>query len=119
MAVKIKNIFELRNRAEGEDGCECYILLNGGARSSKRVRYFPEAQEAENEIWGTDDDQETDVFDENDYVEMGKAREDLLIHWEVLHEIDDTFAEYTSDKALERHTHIVEALEKGVLFAYE
>jgi tRNA-dihydrouridine synthase len=118
MSTKIVDLDDLRERASILDGCDCFILLNGGARSSKAVRYFTEPYEAENEMWGSENEHETDVFTAEGYVEMGPARENLVICWEVVHEIDGTYAEYTDDEALKEHTHIIEALEKGALFAY-
>ena len=49
---------------------------------------------------------------------MGKDREGVKVHWDVYHDIDGTYAEYTNDKALEEHTHIIEALINGALYDY-
>lgn len=37
---RITTIEQLKRLAE--DGMDCFILLNGGLRSSKHIRYFPE-----------------------------------------------------------------------------
>ena len=119
MPTKITDLADLRERASILDGCDCFIALaEGAARSSKTVRYFAEPYKAENEKWGGEDEYETDVFTAEGYVELGPSRENLLVHWEVLHEVDGTYAEYTNDEALKEHTNVIEALEKGALFAY-
>ena len=38
--MRIKTIAQLKELAE--DGLECFILLNGGLRSSKYIRYHPD-----------------------------------------------------------------------------
>ena len=37
---RIRNIKQLKELAK--DGLECFILLNGGLRSSKHIRYYPD-----------------------------------------------------------------------------
>jgi hypothetical protein len=37
---RIRNITQLKELAK--DGLDCFILLNGGLRSSKHVRYYPD-----------------------------------------------------------------------------
>ena len=37
---RIKKIEQLKELAK--DGLDCFILLNGGLRSSKHIRYYPE-----------------------------------------------------------------------------
>ena len=39
---RIKTIEELKELAQDENGLDCFILLNGGLRSSKHIRYYPE-----------------------------------------------------------------------------
>lgn len=39
---RIKTIEQLKELASGEYGLDCFILLNGGLRSSKHIRYFPD-----------------------------------------------------------------------------
>jgi hypothetical protein len=39
---RIKTIEQLKNLAKGENGLGCFILLNGGLRSSKHIRYYPD-----------------------------------------------------------------------------
>ena len=38
----ITAIKQLKELAKAEGGLDCYILLNGGLRSSKFIRYYPE-----------------------------------------------------------------------------
>ncbi len=38
---RIRTIEQLKELAK-EDGLDCYILLNGGLRSSKHIRYYPD-----------------------------------------------------------------------------
>ncbi len=115
------------DKETGNGGVECFISLgpNGGMKTSKTIKYYPEAYECENELWGGSDDpedemepEETSVFNETDYIPMGEGREGVKVHWDVYHDIDGTWAEYTNDKALEEHTHIIEALNNGALYDY-
>ena len=39
---KIRNIGQLKELAKDENGLDCFILLNGGLRSSKHIRYYPD-----------------------------------------------------------------------------
>ncbi len=39
---RIKTIKQLKELAKDEDGLDCFILLNGGLRSSKHIRYYPD-----------------------------------------------------------------------------
>ena len=39
---RIRTIEQLKELARDETGLDCYILLNGGLRSSKHIRYYPE-----------------------------------------------------------------------------
>jgi hypothetical protein len=39
---RIRTIEQLKELAQNEDGLDCFILLNGGLRSSKHIRYYPE-----------------------------------------------------------------------------
>jgi len=39
---RIKTIGQLKELAKADNGLNCYILLNGGLRSSKHIRYFPD-----------------------------------------------------------------------------
>lgn len=80
----IQDLNELKQLAGREAGLECFVALNGGFRSSKRIQFW------------TDDDE-----------------------WYIVHEIDDSEAEYTSTAAmLENEPIIVEALEVGALHPY-
>ncbi len=128
---RITSLEELKTLAtvyeNGTGGVECFISLgaNGGMKTSKTIKYYPEAYECENELWGGSDDpedemepEETSVFNETDYIPMGEGREGVKVHWDVYHDIDGTWAEYTNDKALEEHTHIIEALNNGALYDY-
>ena len=38
---RVRTIEQLKELAK-DDGLDCYILLNGGLRSSKHIRYFPD-----------------------------------------------------------------------------
>jgi hypothetical protein len=37
---RIKTIEQLKELAKDDNGLDCYILLNGGLRSSKHIRYY-------------------------------------------------------------------------------
>ena len=39
---RIRTIEQLKELAKDENGLDCFILLNGGLRSSKHIRYYPE-----------------------------------------------------------------------------
>ena len=39
---RIKTIEQLKELAKREMGLDCFILLNGGLRSSKHIRYYPD-----------------------------------------------------------------------------
>ena len=39
---RIKTIGQLKELAGNDNGLDCFILLNGGLRSSKHIRYYPE-----------------------------------------------------------------------------
>lgn len=39
---RIRTIEQLKELAKNENGLDCFILLNGGLRSSKHIRYYPD-----------------------------------------------------------------------------
>jgi hypothetical protein len=39
---RIRTIKQLKELAKDENGLDCFILLNGGLRSSKHIRYYPD-----------------------------------------------------------------------------
>ena len=39
---RIRTIGQLKELAKDENGLDCFILLNGGLRSSKHIRYYPD-----------------------------------------------------------------------------
>ena len=39
---RIRTIEQLKELAADENGLDCFILLNGGLRSSKHIRYYPD-----------------------------------------------------------------------------
>ena len=39
---RIKTIEQLKELAKGKNGLDCFILLNGGLRSSKHIRFYPD-----------------------------------------------------------------------------
>jgi hypothetical protein len=39
---RIMTIEQLKELAKGENGLDCFILLNGNLRSSKHIRYYPD-----------------------------------------------------------------------------
>ena len=39
---RIRTIKQLKELAKKEMGLDCFILLNGGLRSSKHIRYYPD-----------------------------------------------------------------------------
>ena len=39
---RIRTIMQLKELAKDENGLDCFILLNGGLRSSKHIRYYPD-----------------------------------------------------------------------------
>jgi len=44
---RITTIQQLKELAKDENGLDCFILLNGGLRSSKHIRYYPD----DNSFW--------------------------------------------------------------------
>lgn len=92
------------------DGCECFILLNGCARSSKKIWYFPEGQPASD--WD-----DTDVLSVDGLLDE-YAIKGLKVKWMVYHDISDAYEEYVDDESLLEWTHIATALENNALFAY-
>ena len=40
--IRIKTIEQLKELAQREGGLDCFILLNGGLRSSKYIEYHPD-----------------------------------------------------------------------------
>ena len=101
--MKIETLEELKEAvAESQDGIlECYIALNGGLRSSKRIQHWEDGMEF--------DDQDADNIEEGETMEAV---------WCVDHEIDDTCEAFESDEEMLSETHVGEAIEKGALFAY-
>ena len=39
---RIRTIEQLKELAKRKNGLDCFILLNGGLRSSKHIRYYPD-----------------------------------------------------------------------------
>ena len=39
---QIRTIKQLKELAKTDNGLDCYILLNGGLKSSKHIRYWPD-----------------------------------------------------------------------------
>lgn len=39
---RIRTIKQLKELAKTDNGLDCYILLNGGLRSSKHIKYYPD-----------------------------------------------------------------------------
>jgi hypothetical protein len=39
---RIRTIEQLKELAKGEDGLDCFIMLNGNLRSSKHIKYYPD-----------------------------------------------------------------------------
>lgn len=39
---RITTIQQLKELAKDDNGLDCFILLNGGLRSSKHIRYYPD-----------------------------------------------------------------------------
>ncbi|MFA6176309.1 MAG: hypothetical protein WC765_07000 [Phycisphaerae bacterium] len=39
---RVRTIKQLKELAKDENGLDCFILLNGGLRSSKHIRYYPD-----------------------------------------------------------------------------
>ena len=122
---KIKSIAHLKELADNEtnsEGLDVVLLLNAGCRSSKRIRFFKEPEPADNDVWSCyeidDTAYETAVFSENDYVPIGQEREALKVHWEIVHEIDGTWCEYTNDVALANHSNIVNGIKNNALLYY-
>lgn len=120
MSQKIESLEQLKGLcAQVDEGgpVETFIMLNGGARSSKDITHWPGGVEADP---GEEDEDinKTDVFSEHGLVGEGASREGLQVHWMVLHSIDDTYVEYTNDAALLGQTMLGEALEKGAFYVY-
>lgn len=120
MSQKIESLEQLKALcAQADEGgpVETFIMLNGGARSSKDITNWPEGYDAD--LGEEDEDiNQTDVFNEHGLVGEGASREGLKVRWMVFHSIDDTYAEYTNDAALLEQTMLGEALEKGAFYVY-
>ena len=75
-AQKIETIEQLRELAR-ENLVECFIVLTGGLRSSKRLMYFPRNGEWMWYVWNLVDDTEQVLTEEqllsDDYGNIGKA----------------------------------------------
>lgn len=110
---QLKTLASMDER-ENAEGAECFILLSGGIRTSKTIKYYPEACDCDND----DEPEETFVYNETNYLPSGNDREGVKVHWEVFHDIDGSYEEYTTDQALEAHTNIVNALNASMLFKY-
>lgn len=72
---RIKTIEQLKELAKDEKGLDCHIQFNGGLRSSKHVRYYPD----DNSFYilnSIDDSEqelsESQIFDST-YSNIGKA----------------------------------------------
>jgi len=100
----------LHNSFVDGDGCECFIVLNGNARSSKTIWYFPEGQPASD--WD-----DTDVASVDGFLDEYEKK-DIKVKWMVFHDISGAYMEYVDDDAFLLHTLISEALEKGALYEY-
>lgn len=105
--LAIRDLDHLKELAGREDGVECFIMLNGGARSSKRIRYYPNGG-----MTAWDDAMIFDDAGETNY------RDGLEIAWHVDNEIDDSECDYTTDAALLRYSNIGRALDFNALIAY-
>ena len=44
---QIKTVERLKELAKADNGLDCYILLNGGLKSYKHIRYYPD----DNSFW--------------------------------------------------------------------
>ena len=44
---RIRTIGQLKELAKADNGMDCYILLNGGLKSYKHIRYYPN----DNSFW--------------------------------------------------------------------
>ena len=116
----IKSLDELKKLAEPRgdvddhfvdgDGCECFILLNGCARSSKTIWYFPEGQPASD--WD-----DSDVLSVDGHIGEWSVI-GVMVKWIVYHDISDSYEEFVDDEALLEWTHIATALENNALFEY-
>lgn len=57
MSTLIKSLEDLKERAQAEDGCECFIVLAGGlVKSSKQIWYWADSNtfDVHEDIDGTD-----------------------------------------------------------------
>ena len=74
---RIRTIKQLKELAIGESGLNCFILLNGGLRSSKHIRYYPD----DNSFYVLNliDDSEQELTEarilDSEYSNIGKAME--------------------------------------------
>ena len=72
---RIRKIEQLKELAK--DGLDCFILLNGGLRSSKHIRYYPD----DNSFYVLNliDDSEQELTEaqmlDSDYTNIGEAME--------------------------------------------
>ena len=72
---RIRTIEQLKELAKNEKGLDCHILFNGGMRSSKHVRYYPDDNSFYILNFIDDSEQElseSQIFD-SAYSNIGKA----------------------------------------------
>ena len=74
---RIRTIEQLKELAKDKAGLDCYILLNGGLRSSKHIRYYPDDNSFF--VWNLIDDSEQELTEsqilDREYTNIGEAME--------------------------------------------
>ena len=72
---RIRTVEHLKELAQKESGLDCFILLNGGLRSSKHIRYYPNYKKFDvlNLIDGSEQElSESEILD-SAYTNIGEA----------------------------------------------
>ena len=70
---KIESIKQLKNLAQREKGCDCFIALNGGLRSSKYIKFENGIFYIFNEIDDTEQELTEDELQNVSITNIGKA----------------------------------------------
>jgi len=78
---RIRNIKQLKELAKDENGLDCFILLNGGLRSSKHIRYYPDDNSfyVLNLIDGSEQELTESQILDSSYTNIGEAMEKVAL----------------------------------------
>jgi hypothetical protein len=74
---RVRTIKQLKELAKDENGLDCFILLNGGLRSSKHIRYYPDDNSffVLNLIDGSEQELTESQILDKEYTNIGEAME--------------------------------------------